>query len=128
MNAATPEDITEWAGVNIGSVVNCTNHVMVVILDQHNNFVYVPGDKSEDMGLACLFAAQKMCSAWQGGVFAADGSTIDFFEKPTSYGNMFTDQKGNYSLNCQVGEELIPFVWIPDRDSRSLSCCTTYSL
>ena len=91
MNAATPEDITEWAGVNIGSVVNCTNHVMVVILDQHNNFVYVPGDKSEDMGLARLFAAQKTCAAWQGGVFAADGSIIDFFEKPASYDDTFTN-------------------------------------
>ena len=101
---------------------------MVVILDQHNNFVYVPGDESEDMGSAYLFAAQKMCVAWQGGVFAADGSTIDFFEKLASYGDTFTDQKGNGSLNCQVGEELVPFVWIPDRDSRSLSCCTTYSL
>ena len=127
-NAATPEDIAEWAGVSVGSVVNCTNHVMVVILDQHDNFVYVPGDESEDMGLAHLFAAQKTCTAWQGGIFAADGLTIDFFEKPASYGDTFTDQKGNYSLNCQVGEELVPFVWIPDRDGRSSSCCTTYSL
>ena len=127
-NAATPEDIAEWAGVSVGLVVNCTNCVMVAILDQHDNFVYVPGDKSEDMGSACLFAAQKTCAAWQSGIFAADGSTIDFFEKPASYGDTFTDRKGNYSLNCQVGEELIPFVWIPDRDGRSSSCCTTYSL
>ena len=83
-NAATPEDIAEWAGVSIGSVVNCTNCVMVAILDQHDNFVYVPEDESEDMGSACLFAAQKTCAAWQGGVFAVDGLTIDFFEKLAS--------------------------------------------
>ena len=51
-NAVTSQDISEWAGVSVGSVQNCTDRVMVAILEQHNKFVYIPGEGSEDMELA----------------------------------------------------------------------------
>ncbi|KIO05089.1 hypothetical protein M404DRAFT_102676, partial [Pisolithus tinctorius Marx 270] len=41
-NAASPEDVAQWAGVSIGSVVNCTNRVMVAILDEHDRFINIP--------------------------------------------------------------------------------------
>ncbi|KAF9228448.1 hypothetical protein BS17DRAFT_805908 [Gyrodon lividus] len=36
-----PEDITQWAGVSLGMVINCTHCTMVAILDKHNNFLYI---------------------------------------------------------------------------------------
>ena len=101
-NAIMPEDVAQWAGVSVGSVINCTNRVMVALLDQHDHFIYIPEADSEDAELAHLSVAQKTCVAWEGGIFATDGSTLHFFEKPSVYGDTFTDRKGNYSLNCQV--------------------------
>ncbi|KIM55293.1 hypothetical protein SCLCIDRAFT_81192, partial [Scleroderma citrinum Foug A] len=37
-NACMPEDIMQWAGLSVGMVMNCTHHVMAMILDQHNEF------------------------------------------------------------------------------------------
>ena len=50
-----------------------------------------------------IICSTKTYTAWQGGVFAVDGTMVKFFKKPGCYGDTFTDQKGNYSLNCQVG-------------------------
>ncbi|KIK79634.1 hypothetical protein PAXRUDRAFT_40505, partial [Paxillus rubicundulus Ve08.2h10] len=38
-NVIFPEEIAQWAGVSIVSVVNCTNCVMVAVLDQHDDFI-----------------------------------------------------------------------------------------
>ncbi|KAF9226101.1 hypothetical protein BS17DRAFT_698676, partial [Gyrodon lividus] len=35
-NAISPKHVSQWAGVSVGSVINCTNHVMVAILDVLN--------------------------------------------------------------------------------------------
>lgn len=51
-NAVTLEDMSQWAGVSIGSVMNCTNQVMLAILGQHNDFMYIPGADSAEIGLA----------------------------------------------------------------------------
>jgi len=48
-NACTPEDVAQWAGISVGTVVNCTHRVMAVILDQHDEFIYTPDVCSEDM-------------------------------------------------------------------------------
>ena len=39
-NAATPNNIVEWAGVSVGTVYNCYNHVMIAILHHHNNLMF----------------------------------------------------------------------------------------
>lgn len=101
-NAASPEDVAQWAGVSVGSVVNCTNRVMAAILDQHDLFVNIPSEDSEDMEMARELAEAKTCPAWRNGVFAADGSAIPLFAKPSIYGETFYDRKSRYSLNCQV--------------------------
>ena len=51
-NAVILQDISEWVGVSVGSVQSCTDRAMVAILEQHNKFVYIPGEGSEDMELA----------------------------------------------------------------------------
>lgn len=101
-NAVSSEDVSQWAGVSVGSVVNCTNRVIVSILNQHDEFMEMPTAGEEDMRLAREFVEKKTCAEWSGGVFAVDGSTFNLFEKPTLYGDTFTDRKGKYSLNCQV--------------------------
>jgi len=81
-NAVSPEDVTQWAGVSIGSVVNCTNCVMIAVLDEHVQFVRIPSKDLEDMEKAQIFTESCTCPAWKNGISAADGSSIPLFEKP----------------------------------------------
>lgn len=101
-NAASAEDVSQWAGVSVGSVVNCTDRTMIAILDQHDDFVSVPTAHSLDAELARRFVEAKSCEAWRGGIFAADGTSINLFQKPALYGETYYDRKSRYSLNCQV--------------------------
>jgi hypothetical protein len=41
-NAISLEDVAQWAGVSVGSVVNCTNRVMCAVLAQHDHFIHFP--------------------------------------------------------------------------------------
>ena len=79
-NAVALDYITQWARVSIGSVVNCTNWVMVAVLDKHELFVNIPPGDSEDMERAQAFTKSQTCPAWRKGVFTADGSSIPLFE------------------------------------------------
>ncbi|KAF8833817.1 hypothetical protein BDN67DRAFT_916203, partial [Paxillus ammoniavirescens] len=106
-NAISPEDVALWAGVSVGSVVNCTNRVMIAILDQHDHFLQFPPSNSRDHVRAKEFAVNTFCPEWQGGFLAADGSAIPLFQKPGFYSETFFDQKSNYSLNCQVCREFL---------------------
>ncbi|KIK13121.1 hypothetical protein PISMIDRAFT_18220 [Pisolithus microcarpus 441] len=54
-NACSLEDVGQWAGVSIGMVVNCTHRVIATLLDQHDEFVYIPGAQSEEMQCARAF-------------------------------------------------------------------------
>ena len=108
-NAATAEDVAQWAGVSIGSVINYTECTMIAILDQHEEFVKVPTINSLDAELARRFVEAKSCEAWKGGIFATDGSTINLFQKPTLYGETYYNRKSRYSLNCQVGT-CVPYI------------------
>jgi hypothetical protein len=101
-NVITLEDVAQWAGVSVGSVVNCTNHVMIAVLDAHDQFVCFPADNSEDADLARKFAESHTCPEWKGGFLAIDGSTMDLFTNPGYYGETFFDRKSKYSLGCQV--------------------------
>ena len=52
-----------------------------------------------------MFVAQKMCLAWQGGVFTVDGTTFDFFEKLLHLDWVGTNVDLNCSY-CRVKDEL----------------------
>ncbi|KAG2045734.1 hypothetical protein BDR06DRAFT_900306, partial [Suillus hirtellus] len=41
-NAISNEDVCRWAGVSIGSVMNCTNCVMMALLAKHDKFIFFP--------------------------------------------------------------------------------------
>ncbi|KIM56458.1 hypothetical protein SCLCIDRAFT_1146716, partial [Scleroderma citrinum Foug A] len=101
-NAVALDYIAQWARVSVGSVVNCTNRVMVAVLDEHDLFVNIPPGDSEDMERARAFTESQTCPAWRKGVFAADGSSIPLFEKLHIFGKSFYNRKSRYSLNCQA--------------------------
>ncbi|KIJ18251.1 hypothetical protein PAXINDRAFT_72040, partial [Paxillus involutus ATCC 200175] len=48
-NTCSPEDIGQWAGVSVGTVINCTHRVMAAILNQHNHYIYMTSSHSRDM-------------------------------------------------------------------------------
>jgi hypothetical protein len=101
-NAISPEDMAQWAGVSIGLVINCSNHVMVAILDLHNTFIVFPALDSDDAEQAHWFIEARACPEWRNGIFTVDGSAINLHKKPSLYGEAFYDRKSDYSLNCQV--------------------------
>jgi hypothetical protein len=47
-NAISPEDVAQWARVSIGSVTNCSNHIMVALLNVHDTFIAFPTLDSDD--------------------------------------------------------------------------------
>ena len=104
-NSSSPEDIAQWAGVSVGTVVNCTNRVMASLLAQHDAFINIPHVYSNDTRQARLYAEFQTCRGWRNGVFAADGTAVNLYSKPGMYGDGFYDRKSNFSLNCQVGDK-----------------------
>ncbi|KIK11259.1 hypothetical protein PISMIDRAFT_72529, partial [Pisolithus microcarpus 441] len=101
-NVCSPEDVSQWAGVSVGMVVNCTHHVIAALLDQHDEFVYIPGAQSEEMQCARAFTESRTCRTWKNRVFAADSSAINLYARPGMFRDGFYDQKARFLLNCQV--------------------------
>ena len=101
-NAITLEDVAQWSGISVGSVVNCTNRVMAALLAQHDHFVSFPTLNSQDAEHARCFVESRTCPEWRNGIFAVDGSTVDLYAKPGHYGEVFFDRKSKYSVSCQV--------------------------
>ncbi|KIK78322.1 hypothetical protein PAXRUDRAFT_164280, partial [Paxillus rubicundulus Ve08.2h10] len=75
-NVVSSDDISQWAGVGMGYVTNCTNHVMVDIPDQHDDFVIFPSLDSQDVEDARSHVEAQVCPEWRNGIFTADGSTL----------------------------------------------------
>ena len=101
-NVISPEDVAQWAGVSVGSVVNCTHCVMIALLSCHNKYIVVPLVDTEDAELSHTFVEERTCPGWLNGIFTTDGSTIPLFQKPGYYGETFYNRKSTYSLNCQA--------------------------
>ncbi|KIK72729.1 hypothetical protein PAXRUDRAFT_180025, partial [Paxillus rubicundulus Ve08.2h10] len=83
--ASCPEDIAQWAGVSIGTVINCMNCVMAAILNQYDEFIYMPLAHSKEMWCAWEYTKSWTCCSWRNRVFAVDGSAINLFAKPGRY-------------------------------------------
>ncbi|KAG2056058.1 hypothetical protein BDR06DRAFT_881109, partial [Suillus hirtellus] len=102
-NSITLEDAAQWAGVSVGSIVNCTNRIIIALLDQHDTFMGFPSHDSEDFEHAWRYTAQATtCPEWQNCILAVDGTTIDLYATPGFYHQVFYDRKSKYSLGCQV--------------------------
>ncbi|KIK22254.1 hypothetical protein PISMIDRAFT_102717 [Pisolithus microcarpus 441] len=113
-NVISPEDMRQWAGVSIGSVINCTNRVMIALLDLHDDFIFFLGADDSELARVREFIEVQMCAAWQNGIFVANGSAMKLMTKPSLYRETFYDRKCNYLLNCQVsGQQIDPMGDLP---------------
>lgn len=102
-NASSPENISQWAGVSVGSVINCTNHVMAALLVEHDNFISFPTLNSVDAARTQAYALKTSgCPEWQNGILAVDGSLFNLYQRPGLFGDAFYSRKSQFSLNCQI--------------------------
>lgn len=109
-NAATTEDIGEWAGVSSGTVDNATKRVVIALLALHDRYVRMPTDAETTCSKE--FCSDKTrCPRWADGFLSVDGTTIPIFQKPGHYGEAYFDKSSRYSLNVQVSTNVAtPFL------------------
>ena len=99
-NAASPEAIGHWAGVSPGTVVNCTNRVMVALLSLHHECVHFP--TAEEKERAKAWVEEQTCPEWRDGYLMVDGTKLPLFQRPGLHGDAWFDKNRSYSLDCQV--------------------------
>jgi hypothetical protein len=99
-NAASPEAIGHWAGVSPGTVVNCTNRVMLALLSLHDDVVHLP--TLEEKESAKAWVAEQVCPEWGNGHLMVDGTKFPLFQRPGLHGDTWFDKNKDYSLDCQV--------------------------
>lgn len=105
-NAATKEDIGEWAGVSSGTVENATKRVVIALLSLHDKYVRPPTTAEREASKR--FSENKTCRGWRNGFLSVDGTGIGVFQKPGHYGGAYYSGKdGSYSLNLQVSMHLV---------------------
>ena len=93
------EDVLQWAGVSIGSVIQ---YVMVAHLSYHNKYIKIPTVvDSDDTELSRSFVKARTCPGWWNGILATDGSIL-LFQKLGYFDETVYDRKTTYSLNCQI--------------------------
>ncbi|KAG2064502.1 hypothetical protein BDR04DRAFT_1130752 [Suillus decipiens] len=104
-NAATTDDLAEWAGVSIGMMYNCFKWVMITILRHHNDKIHFDlldhKDQEEQTRLQ-QWVEGKTCQKWCGGFLCVDSTPFNLFQKPGWHGEGFFDKNLNYSLAAQV--------------------------
>jgi len=104
-NAATAEDMAEWAGVSVGTVYNCYQRVMIAILQHHDDAIHFDPLDAEDQiekDQAKDWVEERTCQEWHGEFLCMDGTPFNLFQKPGWHGEGFFDRKSNYSLSAQV--------------------------
>ncbi|KAG2061010.1 hypothetical protein BDR06DRAFT_871230, partial [Suillus hirtellus] len=99
-NAISPKDVGQWADVSVRLVINCSDHIMIALLNLYDTSIQFPTPDSEDAEHAWQFVEARSYPEWRNGIFAIDGSAINLYKKPSLYGKAFYDRKSNYSLNC----------------------------
>ncbi|KAG2046529.1 hypothetical protein BDR06DRAFT_1035893, partial [Suillus hirtellus] len=104
-NAATTEDISDWAGVSVGTIYNCYKRVMIAILQLHDRAIHFdPLDREDQIERerAKAYVEQKTCREWRGGFLCVDGTPSPLHEKPSWHSEGFFDKNSDYSLTAQV--------------------------
>lgn len=99
-NAASPEDIAQWAGGSAGWVDKCTNRVMVALLSLHDEAIHLP--TSEEKEEAKEWVEGETCEEWRDGFLLVDGTKFPVFQRPGLHGDAWYDKNKDYSLDCQV--------------------------
>lgn len=109
-NAATLQDMAEWADMAVGMIHNYYKRVMLSLLylqDQAIHFdpIHCEDDYAEKERAKAWVEARSI-PEWRGGFLYVDGSTFNFFQKPEYHGEVFFDRKLCYSVTNQVGLNL----------------------
>jgi hypothetical protein len=99
-NASSPEDVAQWAGVCVGTVINATNRCLVAFLALHDQAVMMPPEEEKEC--AKEYVEQVTCPEWRNGFLLADGTKFVLFQKPGLHGEAWFDKNKNYSIDCQV--------------------------
>lgn len=99
-NAASPEDIAQWAGGSAGWVDKCTNRVMVALLSLHDEAIHLP--TAEEKEEAKAWVEGETCEEWRNGFLLVDGTKFPVFQRPGLHGDAWYDKNKDYSLDCQV--------------------------
>jgi hypothetical protein len=99
-NASSPEDVAQWAGVCVGTVINATNRCLVAFLALHDQAVMMPPEEEKEH--AKEYVEQVTCPEWRNGFLLADGTKFVLFQKPGLHGEAWFDKNKNYSIDCQV--------------------------
>jgi hypothetical protein len=99
-NASSPEDVAQWAGVCVGTVVNATKRCLVAFLDLHDEAIMMPPEEEKER--AKEYVEQVTCPEWRNGFLLADGTKFVLFQKPGLHGEAWFDKNKNYSIDCQV--------------------------
>lgn len=99
-NAASPEDLAQWAGVSAGSIINAMNWVMVALLWLHDKAIHLP--MAEEKESAKQWMEGQTCPEWRGGHLMVDSTKFPVFQQPGLYGDAWFDKNKDYSLDCQV--------------------------
>lgn len=105
-NAATTQDMAEWAGIAVGTVYNCYKRVMLSLMRLHNEAIHFdPAHCQDDLAekeQAKDWVESRSVPGWRGGFLCVDGTTFNFFQKPGHHGEVFFDRKSRYSVTNQV--------------------------
>ncbi len=101
-NAASLQEVANWAGCGKGTVDLVTRRVMTAILRSDFLEEYVRYPTPAEKERAKEWVESHSCRAWRNGWCMVDGTLVPFDERPFWYGESYFDRKCNYSLNIQV--------------------------
>ncbi|KAG2337360.1 hypothetical protein BDR05DRAFT_859444, partial [Suillus weaverae] len=97
-NAATTEDIADWAGVSVETVYNCYKHMMIMILQLHDQAIHFD---LLNLRAGKTYVEKRTCPEWCSGFLCADGTSSPLYEKLSWHKAGFFDKNSNYSLTDQ---------------------------
>lgn len=99
-NASSPEDVAQFAGVSVGTVINATYRCLIAFLALHDEAVMMPPEEEKEN--AKEYVERVTCPEWRNGFLLVDGTKFALFQKPGLHGEAWFDKNKNYSVDCQV--------------------------
>jgi hypothetical protein len=78
-NAATIQDIADWAGISVGSIYNCTNCVMIAIALLHDLAISRNLHDPDCIREKAKAKESRTCGEWRDGYLTSDGSCFSLF-------------------------------------------------